>query len=71
MQKLTMTLSDVYYAMRDAGIRSSPQRIAAGIATGAYPFGRVVAEGDTGRRTFEIFRADFCKWLQEKMPNDA
>ena len=67
-QKLTMTLSEVYREMRDAGIRSSPKCISAGIASGAYPFGRVVSEGETGRRTLEIFRVDFENWLRSKMP---
>ena len=68
MQKLTMTLNDVYYAMREAGIRTSPKMISAGIASGAYPFGRVVCEGETGRKTFEIFRVDFEAWLRTKQP---
>lgn len=66
--KLTMTLMDVYYAMREAGIPNTPVRISAGIASGAYPFGRVINTGETGRRTFEIFRVDFEAWLKTKTP---
>lgn len=68
MPKLTMTLHDVYLAMREAGIPTSPMRISAGIASGAYPFGRVVCVGDTGRRTVEIFKVDFYAWLESKIP---
>lgn len=68
MAKLTMSLMDVYHAMREAGIPCSPQRISAGIQMGAYPFGRVVSVGETGRRTLEIFRVDFEAWLASKMP---
>lgn len=68
MPKLTMTLMDVYYAMREAGIPNTPTRISAGIASGAYPFGRVVCVGETGRRTLEIFRVDFDAWLETRIP---
>ena len=64
--KLTMTILDVYHAMREAGIRSSPQAISAGIASGAYPFGEVIGVGETGRRTVRIYTADFLNWLETK-----
>lgn len=67
--KLTMTILDVYHAMREAGIATSPTRISAGIASGAYPFGRVIATGETGRRTIEIYRVDFNAWLATKIPD--
>ena len=70
-QKLTMTVTEVYHAMREAGIRSSPTRISAGIASGAYPFGRIVSVGETGRKTLEIFRVDFYTWLESKVPKEA
>lgn len=66
--KLTMTIMDVYHAMREAGISSSPTRISAGIASGVYPFGKVIAIGETGRRTVEIYRVDFEAWLETKIP---
>ena len=68
MAKLTMTVTEVYHEMRNAGIRSSPTRISAGIASGAYPFGRVVSIGETGRKTIEIWRVDFEAWLESKVP---
>ncbi len=67
-QKLTMTLRETYYAMREAGIPCNEKMISAGIASGAYPFGRVVQEGETGRRTLEIFRVDFDAWLETRIP---
>lgn len=70
MPKLTMTVREVYYAMRAAGIRCNPTMISAGIAIGAYPFGRVVNTGETGRRTLEIYRVDFEAWLESKMPKE-
>lgn len=69
--KLTMTVTEVYYEMRAAGIHCSPTSISAGIACGAYPFGRVVSTGETGRRTLEIFRVDFLAWLASKTPKPA
>ena len=68
MQKITMTITEVYYAMREAGIRCSPKMISAGIASGAYPFGRIIGTGPTGRKQTEIFRVDFEAWLASKMP---
>ena len=68
MQKITMTITEVYYAMREAGIRCSPKMISAGIASGVYPFGRIVGTGPTGRKQTEIFRVDFEAWLASKMP---
>lgn len=70
MPKLTMTVREVYYAMRAAGIRCNTTMISAGIASGAYPFGRVVNTGETGRRTLEIYRVDFEAWLESKMPKE-
>lgn len=70
MPKLTMTVREVYYAMRAAGIRCNPTMISAGIASGAYPFGRVVNTGETGRRTLEIYRVDFDAWLESKIPKE-
>lgn len=68
--KLTMTVKDVYYAMREAGIRSSPQRVAAGIVSGAYPFGTVISTGESGRKTYLIYRVDFLNWLKSKIPKE-
>ena len=68
MEKITMTVREVLYAMRAAGIQCNEQIISNGIATGAYPFGQVVNTGPTGRRTLQIFRVDFNAWLDSKTP---
>ena len=64
----TMTLAQVYQELRAAGIKSSPQRIATGITSGTLPFGEVSCVGDSGRRTFLIWRVDFEAWLETKLP---
>ena len=69
-QKLTMTIREVYYAMREAGIPCNTTSVSAGIECGAYPFGRVVNKGETGRKTFEIFKVDFYAWLETKIPKE-
>lgn len=67
-KKPTMTIAQVYQELRAAGIKSSPQRISAGIESGSFPFGEVSAVGDSGRRTFLIWRVDFENWLESKLP---
>ena len=69
MAKLTMTLNDISLAMREAGIPCSPARISAGIASGLYPFGSVIGEGPSGRRSILVYRVDFDAWLQSKIPS--
>lgn len=62
----TMTLKDCATEMRDCGIRCTEMDIADAIESGIYPFGRVKRRGNTGRRTLEIWRVDFERWLAEK-----
>jgi len=69
-KSVTMTLRDVCRAMSAAGIRCTEKVISDGIACGAYPFGRVINVGQTGRRTVQIFRVDFEAWLESKMPKE-
>lgn len=69
-QKLTMTCREAYYIMREAGISCSPERVAAGIASGLYPFGTVINVGETGRRTILIYTVDFYEWLESKIPGN-
>ena len=70
MQKLTMTVREVLHEMRKAGIHCNERIISDGIASGAYPFGQVVNEGPSGRRTLNIFRTDFYGWLESKTPRE-
>lgn len=71
MPKVTMTVREVLYEMRKAGIHCNERIISDGIASGAYPFGQVVNTGETGRRTLNIFRSDFYDWLASKVPQEA
>ena len=70
-QKLTMTVREVYYEMREAGIRTNPKAVTAGIVSGLYPFGHVTNIGETGRHTLLIFRVDFEAWLDSKRPKQT
>lgn len=66
MKRPIMTLTECLAEMREHGIPCSPSRVANEIENGTYPFGRVKSYGKTQRRTFEIWRVDFEKWLREK-----
>lgn len=61
---LTMTIQDVAKLFRDYGIPIELRRLSDGIASGDYPFGRVVRTSPNGRRTFEIWRVDVEAFLQ-------
>jgi len=71
MAKLTMTVREVLYEMRAAGIHCNERIISDGIESGLYPFGRVTNKGETGRRTLQIFRVDFDAWLESKTPKQS
>lgn len=66
---LTMTIGDVAALFRSYGIPIELGRLADDIASGAYPFGRVVRVSASGRRTFEIWRVDVEAFLQSKIPS--
>lgn len=66
MVKLTMNLNDVAKLFRENGIPANAAKIADGISSGAYPFGRVVSTSENGRRTFEIWRVDVLAFLQSR-----
>lgn len=51
--------------LRERGVRMSVPRLIHGIEAGYYSFGRVTGYGATGRRTVEIYRKDFEKWMEE------
>ena len=65
MTRPTMTLQECAEAMRAKGFRISPARIRDGLESGAYPFGRIVSVGATGRKNTEIFRVMFEAWIRE------
>ena len=66
MEKLRMNLNDVAKLFRENGIPSNASKIAEGISSGAYPFGRVVNTSAGGRRTFEIWRVDVLAFLRSR-----
>lgn len=65
---LTMTIQDVCKLFRSYGIPMETTRLAEDIATGVYPFGRLVKTSANGRRTFEIWRCDVEAFIESKMP---
>lgn len=68
---MTMTISDVAKLFRQYGIPIELGRLADGIASGHYPFGKVVRVSPGGRRTFEIWRVDVEAFLKSKMPGSS
>ena len=68
---MTMTISDVAKLFRQYGIPIELGRLADGIASGHYPFGKVVRVSPKGRRTFEIWRVDVEAFLKSKMPESS
>lgn len=69
MDNPTMNLHECAATMRDFGIPCSEKEIADAIECCAYPFGRIKSVGKTGRRTVEIWRVDFERWLAERTGN--
>lgn len=67
---MTMTIQDVAHLFREYGIPIELRRLADGIASGVYPFGRVVRTSANGRRTFEIWRVDVEAFLRSKIPSE-
>lgn len=65
---LTMTIQDVANLFREYGVPIELRRLADDIASGEYPFGRVVRTSPNGRRTFEIWRVDVEAFLRSKIP---
>ena len=68
---LTMTPSECVEVLRNYGMKTTTRVIIDGIESGAYPFGRIVYKGETGRRKVEIFRIHFCQWLHEMLPKEG
>lgn len=65
----TMTLKECAAAMRERNVPCTETGIANAIEDGAYPFGRIKHVGKTGRRSIEIWRVDFERWLAERTGN--
>lgn len=62
-----MTLQDVMVDMRSRGLRMNMASISTGIKCGAFPFGKVLNVGGTGRATFLILRSDYERWADENL----
>ncbi len=61
-----LSVAECCTMMREHGIPCSNMRVTDDIENGLLPFGRVSSVGMTGRRTVQIFRVDFLRWLEEK-----
>ena len=66
MESPMVTAKETASIMRRLGIPTSTSKIVDGIESGAYPFGRIVRVGESGRRTTEIFRKDLYEFLRGK-----
>lgn len=58
-----MTLAEVGNEFRKAGISIDNRRLADGIETGEFPFGKLLNVSTGGRRTFWILRKDVMAYL--------
>lgn len=65
--KLSLTLKEACDICKEHGWVIDKAAMGRGIADGRYSFGAVIGEGQTGRKTYEIFRGDLIRWLEEKM----
>lgn len=65
MQKPVMTLADVVKDLRSIGMKTNAKSLSDGIASGHYPFGKILHLGETGRRHIQIFRTDYERWKAE------
>ena len=57
-----MTIKEVVDDMRRRGMGMTNKTVTDNIAAGIFPFGTVLNVGETGRRTFLIFRRDYEAW---------
>lgn len=60
-----MTLAEVGEEFRKAGISIDNRRLADGIESGEFPFGRLINTSPGGRRTFWILRKDVLAYLND------
>ena len=66
----TMTVNEVVRALRDLGLRTSPDKIADGIQQGVYPYGVCISTPGK-RRYFEIYKAQFIEWVDARVIKDG
>ena len=66
----TMTINEVVRALRNLGVRTSPDKIAAGIQQGVYPYGVCISMPGK-RRYFEIYKSQFDEWVDAHAIKDG
>lgn len=67
MPKLTLNVNEAVQRLRNGGIPMTAAKLADGIETGVYTFGRMVSKNpNSGRRHFEIFTSDVDAFIQAK-----
>lgn len=60
-----ISASEAVRLLRERGVKMTVPRLINGIESGYYGFGKVISVGATGRRTVEIYRKQFIKWMEE------
>lgn len=65
---LTLTINETCKLFRSYGVPMEQTRLADGIESGIYPFGRLVRVSPRGRRVFEIWRCDVENYIESKQP---
>ena len=60
----TLTVNEVVDELRALGVKTSPNKIRAGILQGVYPFGICI---QMENNEFEIYRVPFDKWVAERV----
>lgn len=58
-----MTVADAVKVMRDAGIKSSPDRVMAGIEQGVYPWGDCIKLRSP---EYTVYQKMFEQWIKER-----
>lgn len=58
-----MTVADAVKVMRDAGIKSSPDRVMAGIGQGVYPWGDCIKLRSP---EYTVHQKMFEQWMKER-----
>lgn len=64
MDKLTMSVNEVFEDMRKHGIRMSPRKFNLMVDSGLLPFVRLIGLTTEGRRRQVILRQEYHNWLK-------
>ena len=67
----TMTLCELAVRMRQLGVPTSNERLAAGIEAGLYPFAICIRTSDEKPATSEIYTKLFYQWVAERATDDG